>query len=233
MGRLASPQPECECGVCDRAGASAVRPGRIDVSLKPLRLGLWALCAFALGGLAALALVPGLREQLAPRSVSVGRALVGGPFALTDHTGKRVTDRDFRGRYILLMFGFTYCPDICPSGLQVMAAALDKLGAKAGKIAPVFVSLDPERDTPQQMAQYVASFHPRLVGLTGSLEEVDAAAKAYRVYYKKVRDAQSSAPYTIDHSALIYLMGPDGSYVAHFPHAIGVEALASRIAKVL
>ena len=194
---------------------------------------LLAVGGLLIGGLTALLFQPGARLSISAPVVSVGKALVGGPFALIDHTGKRVTDQDFRGRYMLIMFGFTYCPDVCPSGLQVMAAALGKLGAKAERIVPLFISVDPERDTPAQLGQYVASFHPRLVGLTGPLADIDAAAKAYRVYYRKVRDEKSSAAYTIDHTALIYLMGPDGGYVAHFTNAMGVELIAERIAKVL
>jgi cytochrome oxidase Cu insertion factor (SCO1/SenC/PrrC family) len=197
------------------------------------RLAALAASGFLVGGLAALAFVPGLSEQLIPKQVSVGKALVGGPFTLTDHTGRRVTEKDFAGRHMLVLFGFTYCPDICPSGLQVMSAALDKLGKKAEQITPLFISLDPERDSPQQLAQYVPSFHKRLVGLTGTPEEVDKAAKAYRVFYKKVRDEKSTAAYTIDHTALIYLMGPDGSYVAHFPHALSPDTMAERIGKLL
>ena len=106
--------------------------------------------ASAFGGLAALALFPAARERLLPSSNvrSVGQALVGGPFTLTDHTGKRVTDQDFRGRFLLVFFGFTFCPDVCPTALQVMAAALDKLGPKAERITPVLITVDPERDTP-------------------------------------------------------------------------------------
>ena len=194
---------------------------------------LLALGGLLIGGITALLLQPGARLSLSAPAMSVGKALVGGPFALINHTGKRITDQDFRGRHMLVMFGFTFCPDVCPSELQVIAAVLDKLGRKGERIAPLFISVDPERDTPAQLAQYVASFHPRLVGLTGSPADVDAAAKAYRVYYKKVRDEKSSAAYTIDHTALIYLMGPDGNYVAHFTHAAGVDALVERIAKVL
>ncbi len=197
------------------------------------RLIVLALAGLLGGGVAALTFVPGLRDNLLPKEISVGKALVGGPFSLIDHTGKAVTDKDFRGRYMLVLFGFTFCPDVCPSGLQVMSAALDKLGPKAAKITPIFVSLDPERDTPQQLAQYVPSFHSRLVGLTGTPEEVDKAAKAYRVFYKKVRDEKSTAAYTIDHTALIYLMGPDGAYVAHFSHATPVDTLAERLGKLL
>jgi cytochrome oxidase Cu insertion factor (SCO1/SenC/PrrC family) len=197
------------------------------------RLVIIAALAFVLGGLVALLALPSAREHLLPKNITVGQALVGGPFTLTDHKGRRVTDADFRGKYMLIMFGFTYCPDICPSGLQVMSAALEQLGAKADKIVPVFVSVDHERDTPEQLAQYVQSFHPRLVGLSGTAEEIAAAAKAYRVYYKKVSDEKSTAGFTYDHSALMYLMGPDGRYVTHFSHATGPEVIAARLAKLL
>ncbi|KAB2911702.1 MAG: SCO family protein [Hyphomicrobiaceae bacterium] len=200
-----------------------------------LRLLLLVVAGFVLGGLAALAILPVARERLLP-AVTVktsGQALVGGPFTLTDHTGKRVTDQDFRGRYLLVYFGFTFCPDVCPAGLQVITAALDKLGAKAERITPVFVTVDPERDTPEQMASYVKSFHPRLVGLSGSQAEIDAVAKAYRVYFKKVTDPKSSAGYTMDHSAIMYLMGPDGAFRTHFTHTISVDVLAERLDKLL
>ena len=201
--------------------------------MKRSSYAILALGGLLIGGLAALLTQPGIQQKLLAPQASVGKALVGGPFSLIDHTGKRVTEKDFRGRYMLVLFGFTFCPDICPSGLQVMAAALDKLGPKSNRITPVFVSVDPERDTPVQLGKYVASFHPRLVGLTGSQAEVDAAAKAYRVYYKKIRDEKSSAGYTVDHTALIYLMGPDGSYVTHFTHTMSVDAIAERLTKIL
>jgi protein SCO1/2 len=198
-----------------------------------MRLVVIGVLAFALGGLVAVLAIPAVRDRIVPNNVSVGQALVGGPFALTDHTGRRVTEADFRGRYMLILFGFTYCPDICPSGLQVMSAALEQLGPKAERIVPIFVSVDHERDTPAQLAQYVASFHPRLVGLTGSEEDIAAATRAYRVYFKKVADEKSTAGFTYDHSALIYLMGPDGRYVAHFSHAASPDQIATRLAKLL
>ncbi len=193
------------------------------------RLIIMAVLAFVLGGLAALVMIPGARELVVPKQLSVGQALVGGPFSLVDHTGKRVTEADFLGRSTLILFGFTYCPDICPSGLQVMSAALDQAGAKAEKVVPVFISVDHERDTPEQLAKYVASFHPRLVGLTGSREEIASAARAYRVYFKKTEDPKSTAGFTYDHSALIYLMGPDGRYMTHFSHAAGPDQIAARL----
>lgn len=202
---------------------------------QTLRLSLYVVGGLLVGAAAALALLPHARERLLPAAGSpiAGQALVGGPFTLTDHNGKRVTERDYRGHFMLVIFGFTFCPDICPGELQVVSAALDKLGSKAERVAPLFITVDPERDTPEQLAQYVKSFHPRLVGLTGTPDEVAAAAKAYRVYYKKVPDPKSTAGYTMDHSAIIYLMGPDGAYRTHFTHAVTPDALAERLGKLL
>jgi protein SCO1/2 len=198
-----------------------------------LRLAVVALAATLVGVVIALAVLPGPREQVSRTLPSTGRALVGGPFTLVDHTGKTVTDKDFRGRYTLIYFGFTHCPDVCPSALQVVAAALDKLGAKAEQVVPIFITVDPERDTPEQLASYVPSFHPRLIGLTGTVEQIAAATKAYRVYAKKVEDPKSSAGFTYDHTSLIYLMDREGAYVAHFTHATSVDRIAERLAKVL
>ena len=201
-----------------------------------LRLVLVLLAGFAFGAAAAVALIPQVRDKIMPAAgvKTFGQALVGGPFTLTDHTGKRVTDQDFRGKFMLVFFGFTYCPDVCPTALQVMAAALDKLGPKAAdRIVPLFITIDPERDTPAQMATYVKSFHPRLIGLTGTQAQIDAVTKEYRVYAKKVPDPKSTAGYTMDHSAIMYVMSPDGTYRTHFTHATNVEALAGQLAKLL
>jgi len=202
-----------------------------------MRLRLVGLVVAGLlgGALVGLVVFPGALERLRPQvnATSLGKAAVGGPFTLTDHTGRRVTDKDFRGKFMLVYFGFTFCPDVCPSGLQVMAAALDELGPKAERITPIFISVDPERDTPEQLAQYVPSFHPRLVGLTGTPEEVQAVAKAYRVYYRKVKDEKSTAEYTVDHTSIIYLMSPEGEFIAHFTHATPASVMADKLAKVL
>lgn len=167
------------------------------------------------------------------QSQVTGKALVGGPFSLTDQSGKRVSEKDFSGRYMLVFFGYTSCPDICPSGLQVMAAALDKLGHRADDVVPVFITLDPAQDTPQKLASYVKSFTPRLIGLTGSDSDIAAAAKAYRVFYQKVPDAQDPSRYSIDHSAIFYLMGKDGELLAPIPHTTDVAQLALAIDKAL
>jgi protein SCO1/2 len=200
-----------------------------------LNLVLVVVAGLIVGGVAALAVFPEARARLMPSAgvKVVGQALIGGPFTLTDHTGKRVTDQDYRGRTMLVFFGFTFCPDICPSALQVVSAALDKLGPRADRFVPLFISVDPERDTPAQLASYVGSFHPRLVGLTGTPAEIEAVVKAYRVYVKKVSDPKSSAGYTIDHTSLVYVMGPDGAYRTHFAHTTNADAMAERLAKLL
>ena len=199
------------------------------------RLGILIACGLLLGGGLGLLLIPGALRRLLPAGgvAAVGQATVGGPFSLIDHTGKRVTDADFRGKYMLVYFGFTFCPDVCPAGLQLMGAALDAVGAKASRVTPLFITVDPERDTPEQLARYVPSFHPRLIGLTGSLPEIQAVAKAYRVYYQKVKDERSSAPYTMDHTSIIYLMDPQGGFVTHFTHATPLATIVAALAKTL
>lgn len=162
-----------------------------------------------------------------------GVASVGGPFSLVDQTGKRVTDKDFLGRDTLVFFGFTNCPDICPAGLQVITAALEKLGKRADNVVPIFITLDPDRDTPEKLAAYISSFHPRFVALTGSESEVAATAKAYRVYYQKVIDEKDPTLYTVDHSAIFYLMGKDGKLLTPIPHTTDVAQLANAIDKAI
>jgi protein SCO1/2 len=164
---------------------------------------------------------------------SSGTALIGGPFSLVGADGKTVSDRDFRGRYMLVFFGFTHCPDICPAELQVIAQALDRLGDKAAKLVPIFVTLDPGRDTPKAMADYVKSFGPSFVGLTGSPEAIAAAAKAYRVSYTKVENKASPSDYSVDHSALVYLMDPQGKYLAHFAYGTSAEDMAEKLSRFL
>lgn len=166
-------------------------------------------------------------------SANEGKPLIGGAFALTDTTGKRVTEKDFAGRPMLLYFGYTNCPDICPAGLQIISAALDKLGPQADKLSVLFISLDPERDTPAVLGEYVKSFHPRITGLTGSVEDMTAAAKAYRVYHKKVSLEGSAAQYSIDHTGFMYLMDGRGEYLKHFPHNVPIDKLAEELAKAL
>jgi len=189
----------------------------------------------ALGLAAAVALLPQVRERLLPsvgQQVS-GKALVGGAFTLTDSSGKHVTDQDYRGKYTLVFFGFTSCPDICPAGLQLMSGALEKLGSKAQRITPIFISVDPQRDTPEKLAAYVKNFDPRLVGLTGTPDEIAAVAKAYKVYYAKVPNKERPGDYTMDHTSIIYVMDPKGEFVTHFTPSTSVDEMAARLDKLL
>jgi protein SCO1 len=189
------------------------------------------VAGFLIGAIAGAGLLA-LTERSAEQPVATsGKALIGGPFALIDQNGKTVTDQDFRGRFMLVFFGFTHCPDICPAELQVMSQSLDALGAKAEKVVPIFITLDPERDTPEIVGAYVKNFGPRFLGLTGSPEAIAAAAKAYRVAYAKFQEDPSD--YSIDHSALVYLMGKDGDYVAHFAYGTPPEKMAEELKRFL
>lgn len=160
---------------------------------------------------------------------SQGKALVGGHFSLVDHTGKRVTDQDYRGKYLLVYFGYTHCPEICPTSLQSVADAMQRLGRLADEIVPLFVTVDPERDSVAAMAEYVGNFDPRTVGLTGSKEELAEASKAYRVYAKKV---VTDSSVDFDHSSIVFLMDRTGDYVSHFGYGVDGERMAEAIRKV-
>lgn len=157
-----------------------------------------------------------------------GHAPVGGPFELTDQTGHRRTDADFRGRLVVLYFGYTYCPDVCPTELQSISLALDKLGTAAGAVQPLFITVDPERDTPARLAEFVSSFHPRLIGLTGSLADIRKTATAYRTFFAKSGPA-NAGDYSVDHTGFIYLVGKDGKYLGFLPPGSTPDAIADAI----
>jgi cytochrome oxidase Cu insertion factor (SCO1/SenC/PrrC family) len=165
-------------------------------------------------------------EQVAPVDI-------GGPFTLTDQTGATRNAEDFRGKLMLVYFGYTYCPDACPTALQDMSQAIDLLGAKGDAVQPIFITIDPARDTVEQMKLYAENFHPRLIALTGTPEQIAAAARGYRVYYQKGHAASGSTDYLMDHSSYIYLMGRDGRYVSHFSPGITAQQIAVAIEKRL
>jgi protein SCO1/2 len=162
---------------------------------------------------------------------SAGAASIGGDFTLVDQNGKTRQARDFRGKLMLIYFGYTYCPDVCPTELQTMTEAVDLLGDKSDAVQPIFVTVDPERDTPEQLRLYAESFHPRLVALTGTPEQVAAAARAYKVYF--ARRPQQGGDYLMDHSSFVFLMGRDGKYLLHFGAGTSPEQMAAAIEKRL
>jgi protein SCO1 len=162
-------------------------------------------------------------------------AAIGGPFALTDQDGKAVTDKDFAGRYRAVYFGYSFCPDVCPTTLQVLmqgyhAFAKDSPGA-AAKLVPIFITVDPERDTPAVLKQYVAAFGPELKGLTGSPAEIARVAKEYAVSYSKEPPAKGATGYLMDHSSVVILFGPDGQPVTMVPTDQGAKAVTDALAQ--
>ena len=159
-------------------------------------------------------------------------ASIGGPFTLTDQDGKQVSDTDFDGRYRLVYFGFTYCPDVCPVDLQVIGQGLRQLEksdpAVAAKVQPIFISVDPERDTPPVVKQFVSAFHPRLVGLTGTPEQIAKVAKSYGIYYIK-EQSEGASGYLVNHSRNAVLFGPKGEPIAIVPHDQGPDTVAAEL----
>jgi cytochrome oxidase Cu insertion factor (SCO1/SenC/PrrC family) len=160
-----------------------------------------------------------------------GRGTVGGPFTLTDQAGRRRSDSEFRGRLMIVYFGYTFCPDVCPADLMAITQALDALGPQAQGIQPVFITLDPERDT-KVLADYVAAFHRSLIGLTGSPEEIRKIANAYKAFYAKV-PGEREGEYAIDHTGIIYLMGRDGKYLGFMPPQTNPDRLTEVLRKYL
>lgn len=206
-------------------------------ALSKLRLVAWLAVVISVAGIAAGAIL--LMRPPPPATVAesgvvriAGGAAIGGPFHLVDHTGRAVSEADFAGRFMLIYFGFANCPDICPTELQSMGNAMDLLGGEAAKVVPIFITVDPERDTPQVLKDYVSSFHPRMVGLTGTPEQIAQVAKAYRVYYQKAAGA-TPGDYQMDHTLIIYLMDGEGRYLTHFGPDAKPEQIADEIRKYL
>ncbi|MEP0337066.1 MAG: SCO family protein [Alphaproteobacteria bacterium] len=201
------------------------------------RLRLVRRIAIGLAALILVAVVAVIAQQRladSPRTGTTSEVKIGGPFTLTDHTGRQMTEKDFQGKAMLIFFGYTYCPDVCPTSLTEISAAMDKLGPLADKVVPILVSVDPERDTPAVLKDYVAHFHPSIVGLTGTPEQIKQTAKAYRVYYAKVTDKDGDKDaYLMDHSSVIYLMGPDGKFLTHFSTQTDAETMAAKIKSLL
>ena len=160
---------------------------------------------------------------------------MGGPFTLTSHQGRRVSDRDFAGRYRLVYFGYAFCPDVCPVDLQTISTGLREFEqsdpARAAKVQPIFITVDPRRDTVEALAQYVAAFHPRLIGLTGSDEEIARTARAYAIHFQAQPPATPGGDYLVDHSRMAVLYGPQGEPLAIVPHDQGPAGVAGELEK--
>ncbi len=193
---------------------------------------IWMLGLLAIGCISLVAIVVASFQKLggsnAPRLMAVTQDAFGGPFSLTGHTGKTITEKTYAGQYKLMYFGFTFCPAICPTELSKMTAALNVLGEDAKKIQPIFVTVDPERDTVQKMKSYVELFHPSLVGLTGTPDQISSMLKSYKIFAAKVDDPNLTE-YTMDHSSFIYLMAPDGRLLHIFKIGDNADVMATTI----
>lgn len=160
--------------------------------------------------------------------ISHGTPQIGGPFALEDTQGRTVTDQDFKGKWMWVYFGYTYCPDICPTALQAMGETLKALGPLGDKVQPLFITVDPKRDTRESLEQYHSLFHPRLIMLTGSKDAIQQAMKGYRVYAQAVKP-EGTTDYVVDHTSFIYLMDPNGRYVTHVSHGTPPQDMVARL----
>jgi protein SCO1/2 len=188
-------------------------------------IGLWLTLAAG----CAVATTPPRSAAEAMDILMWNREPVGGAFELIDHTGNTRTEQDFRGKLMLVYFGFSYCPDVCPTDLMAIGQALELLGPDADAVQPIFITVDPARDTTAHLAEYVVLFHPRLIGLTGSDEAIRKAADAYKVYYAKVALGKDQGDYTVDHTAYIYLMDRNGKYLGFFPPGTSAERMVEII----
>ena len=197
-------------------------------SFKVLIAIVLALAAAGALGVAWVSLV----EVPASKVATSGTAAIGGPFTLVSTNDGNVTDQTYRGKWLLIFFGYTFCPDACPTALNNISVALEKLGADAGKLQPLFVTVDPQRDTREVLAEYLKSFDSRIVGLTGSQDQIDRVVKGYRVYVASQKsETQSDDNYLVFHSAYIYLMDPQGKFVNVIQGSEAGEEIAAWLRK--
>lgn len=190
---------------------------------------LFIMASLFWSGLAVAAEQPSAAQMM--DDLMYGRGSVGGPFTLTDHAGRQRSDSEFRGRLMIVYFGYTSCPDVCPGDLMAITQALDAMGPAAEDIQPVFITIDPERDT-KGLADYVSAFHHGLIGLTGSREEIRKVANSYKAFYVRVPD-DGSRDYSIDHAGVIYLMGRRGEYLGFMPPQTNPDRLTEILRKYL
>lgn len=205
---------------------------------KPLTLVLVVLAAVALATAGMLFVMgpapPTFKFTSGPavvgKAIRTGKADIGGPFTLVSTSGEQVSDQSYRGKWLLIFFGFTYCPDACPTSLYNMSVSLEKLAGYSNKIQPLFITVDPERDTREVMKDYLTSFDPRFVGLTGTRAQIDSVVKAYRVYAER-QQPEGDKNYLVAHSAYVYLMDPRGTFVNVIQGSTSGDEMAAWILK--
>lgn len=199
----------------------------VDAPMIPSRAVRQSLRQVMLvAAVALVALLPPRPSAMADGEIEP--AIRASRFILTTHTGRTVTDEHFRGRHLLVLFGYTFCPDVCPTGLQVISGALDLLGDKAERVQPLFITVDPERDTVAVLADYVAGFHPRIIALTGPAVMIERVARDYRVRFERAASpAGGKDDYLIDHTATIFHIGPDGRQLGRFSYVSTPDEIAA------
>jgi protein SCO1 len=193
-------------------------------------IALFALGLAIVSGVV-FASAPALSEP--PAQAASSAVTVGGPFTLSTPDGKTVTDWTFRGKWLLVYFGYTFCPTSCPTTLLEIAATLKQLGPDAGRVQPLFITVDPQRDTPQVMQQYTRSFDPRIVGLIGTPEQLAAAAREYGAYYVRHRTGPGADNYVMDHSTYLYVMDPLGKFVRAFDSGASADRIAAALRELM
>ncbi len=204
--------------------------GRSNRSLLILMVAMMAIVAVSVVVMWRI-VASGPRDQVTGAGSGIA---IGGPFTLTDQTGASVTDKTYDGSYRLIYFGYTFCPDACPTELGVMAQALDAMGPAAAKVQPIFITIDPARDTAKQLAGYVPLFDKRLVGLTGTPEQIAGVAKAYKVYYAKAdQPGVDAKAYGMNHSSFVYLMDPNGKFLTVFSSDTDSDKMAAEIRRYM
>ncbi|MBW4964128.1 SCO family protein [Sulfitobacter sp. CW3] len=200
--------------------------------MKKVRIALWSAVVIAAAATAALWMTERNQGPVAAR-VDPEAERFAADFELTDHNGMIQADEDFRGRWMLVFFGFTNCPDVCPLGLATIAQVMDDLDAEGAAVQPLFITVDPERDTPSALADYVPQFGPGILGLSGSTEQIERTAETFNIYYQKIEEASSPDGYTMGHTSSFLLFDPEGEFVRIYEYdqapAVIVSDLRERI----
>lgn len=204
-----------------------------EVDVRTLILPLGILVVLLGVAVAVWVYAPGPMEVQKLGAPSRQALDIGGDFVLTDQHGKRHEAKEFRGRMMLVYFGYSFCPDICPNDLLVMTQVLERLGDERGKLAAMFVTVDPERDTVEHLAKVMENFHPEILALTGSQAEIDQAKRAFKVYSAKATPEGTVAEYLVDHSTFMYLLDNNGKYITHFTHGTPVDEVFAQIRQAM
>ncbi|MAO92728.1 MAG: electron transport protein SCO1/SenC [Rhodospirillales bacterium] len=201
--------------------------------MKKIRYILWGTVAIMLAVYIGLFVWRGTGNPVFEASSQSESNAFSPSFMLVDHQGNTVTEKTYRGQWLLVFFGFTNCPDICPTTLSDLAVVIDQIGGKAASVTPLFISVDPERDRVESMAEYVSAFHPTIVGLTGAEKQIASAVETFKAYYEKQQPDRDQSNYAVAHTSAVYLISPDGTFVRTFGYGTATEVFVTELNKRL